>query len=95
MKIDPYRDLREDLLSVEKPGRYIGGEYGIIVKEEALLRVVISYPDLYEIGMSNLSLKILYKYLNNLNDVSCERVFVPAPDFEARLRKKKSPSVFA
>ncbi|HVP19499.1 MAG TPA: radical SAM protein, partial [Spirochaetia bacterium] len=84
--IDPVRDLAGILQSVEKPGRYVGGEYGSIVKESAALRVAISYPDLYEIAMSNSAVRILYSVLNSLPDVLCERVFAPAPDFESRLR---------
>ncbi|MGA2477565.1 MAG: TIGR03936 family radical SAM-associated protein [Spirochaetia bacterium] len=79
-------DLTPILRSVEKPGRYVGGEFGAQVKAQAALRVAISYPDLYEIGMSNAAVKILYSLLNALPDVSCERVFAPAPDFEAALR---------
>ncbi len=84
--IDPARDLSGILQSVEKPARYVGGEYGSIAKEGAALTVAISYPDLYEIGMSNNAVRILYNLLNRIPDVLCERVFAPAPDFEARLR---------
>ncbi len=84
--IDPLRDLSGILQGVEKPARYVGGEYGSIVKASAALSVAISYPDLYEIAMSNSAVRILYGMLNALPDVMCERVFAPAPDFEARLR---------
>jgi radical SAM superfamily enzyme YgiQ (UPF0313 family) len=70
---------------VEKPGRYVGGEFGARMRDEAALRVAISYPDLYEIGMSNSAIKILYALLNGIPEVSCERVFAPAPDFEQSL----------
>ena len=86
-------DLTPILRSVEKPGRYVGGEFGAHVKAQAALRVAISYPDLYEIGMSNAAVKILYSLLNALPDVSCERVFAPAPDFEAALRGAGVPLV--
>ncbi len=56
-----------------------------------LLRVVISYPDLYEIGMSNLAVHLIYRLLNSLSGVSCERVFAPAGDFEAGLRARDRP----
>jgi radical SAM superfamily enzyme YgiQ (UPF0313 family) len=78
-------DLSPVLAGVEKPGRYVGGELGARVKTGAALRVAVSYPDLYEIGMSNAAVKILYSLLNALPDVSCERVFAPAPDYEAAL----------
>ena len=76
------------LLSVEKPARYVGGEFGEIIKEKAILSMAIAFPDLYEIGMSNQALKILYKNINGIDDVSCERVFAPAPDFEESLYAK-------
>ena len=79
------------LRRVEKPGRYVGGEFGADVKSGAALKTVISYPDLYEIGMSNSAIRILYSLLNALPDVSCERVFAPAPDFEEALRAAKIP----
>ena len=65
----------------------MGGEYGSIRSGDAKsLRVVVSYPDLYEIGMSNLAVKILYGYLNSFDGVSCERVFAPDVDLERELR---------
>ncbi|MGA2975786.1 MAG: TIGR03936 family radical SAM-associated protein [Spirochaetia bacterium] len=85
------RDLRALLQRVEKPGRYVGGEFGGIKKPDAGLTVAISYPDLYEIGMSNSAVKILYSLLNSIPDVSCERVFAPAPDFEAALQAAGMP----
>jgi radical SAM superfamily enzyme YgiQ (UPF0313 family) len=80
------RELTPILRKVEKPGRYVGGEFGAVAKLEAALRVVVSYPDLYEIGMSNNAVKILYSLANAVPDVACERVFAPAPDFEDALR---------
>ena len=86
------RELRSLLSGVEKPGRYVGGEYGSLVREGlGLLRVVISYPDLYEIGMSNLAVHLIHRLLNSLPGVSCERVFAPAADFEAGLRARGRP----
>jgi radical SAM-linked protein len=85
-------DLRRILLSVEKPGRYTGGEYGVVRKESSgLLRIAISYPDLYEIGMSNLAVRYLYQQLNAMEGVACERVFAPALDFESALRSQQLP----
>jgi radical SAM-linked protein len=90
-RIDPLKDLAVSLRRVEKPARYVGGEYGSISKEgEGLLSIAISYPDLYEIGMSNSAVRILYSLLNSM-DVRCERVFAPAPDFEAVLRERGLP----
>jgi radical SAM-linked protein len=85
-RIDPVHDLRGAFGRVQKPGRYVGGEFGAIVKPDAALTVAISYPDLYEIGMSNAAVKLIYGLLNRLDGVCCERVFAPAPDFEAELR---------
>ena len=85
------RDLISLLRKVEKPGRYIGGEYGEVVKPGPVFTVALSYPDLYEIGMSNAAIRILYSLLNAIPDVSCERVFAPAPDFEEALRSAGLP----
>jgi radical SAM family uncharacterized protein/radical SAM-linked protein len=72
---------------VHKPGRYIGSELNIIRKNEAQVHMALSYPDLYEIGMSNNGLRILYDILNALPDVACERVFAVEEDFEKELRR--------
>jgi radical SAM superfamily enzyme YgiQ (UPF0313 family) len=85
------RDFSRLLRKVEKPGRYVGGEFGAAIKTGAVLSVALSYPDLYEIGMSNSAIRILYNLLNALPGVSCERVFAPAPDFEAALRAAGMP----
>jgi radical SAM family uncharacterized protein len=79
------------LLDIEKPARYVGGEYGIRSKKDAPFQAVIGFPDLYEIGMSNQALRILYNGLNDIPGISCERVFAPAPDFEKLLREKGIP----
>jgi len=100
--IDPLNALASSLLSVEKPGRYTGGEYGRLCKTDAPanadaasgiapLRTVIAFPDLYEIGMSNQALRILYNRLNRIDGISCDRAFAPAPDFEELLRSKGLP----
>jgi radical SAM family uncharacterized protein/radical SAM-linked protein len=91
-RIVPHRDLRAILPRVEKPGRYVGGEFGSLTREgSSLLRVAISYPDVYEIGMSNTSVRLIYRLLNSLEGVACERVFAPALDFEAELRARALP----
>ncbi|MDR2376789.1 MAG: radical SAM protein, partial [Treponema sp.] len=89
--IDPVRDLGEALLGVEKPARYTGGEYGILASPGSPFQTAIAFPDLYEIGMSNQALRILYNRLNAIPGVSCDRVFAPAPDFETLLRKRPLP----
>ena len=81
--------LDVDLLrSVEKPGRYIGGEVNQIKKDLSRVRtkVGLCYPDVYEIGMSHIGLKILYEILNRRPDIAAERVYAPWPDYEAGLR---------
>jgi radical SAM superfamily enzyme YgiQ (UPF0313 family) len=89
--IDPVRDLGAALLRVEKPARYTGGEYGLRARPDAAFQTAIAFPDLYEIGMSNQALRILYNRLNELPGISCDRVFAPAPDFEAVLRERSLP----
>ena len=92
MRIDAgNRDLSALLRTVEKPGRYVGGEFGTVAKPDTVLTVALSYPDLYEIGMSNAAFRILYTLLNAVPGVSCERVFAPAPDFEEALRRAGLP----
>ena len=81
------------LKSVSKPGRYSGGEYGQIVKDKAGIRcrVAFCFPDTYEIGMSNLGLRILYGVLNREPDVWCERVFAPWLDMQEQMQKYRLP----
>ena len=78
------------LRSVQKPGRYSGGEYGQIIKDKEKIkaRFAFCFPDSYEIGMSNLGMRILYGVLNQSDDVWCERVFAPWQDMTAKLREK-------
>lgn len=80
--------LNELLLTVRKPGRYVGGEWNSVRKEWTPDRVkfLLAFPDAYEIGMSNLGMKILYGILNGRDDCLCERVFSPWDDFETVLR---------
>jgi radical SAM family uncharacterized protein/radical SAM-linked protein len=89
--IKPLLDLRRDLALVQNPVRYLGGEFGQIVKESADLTFALAFPDLYEIAMSNLAIKVIYDGLNRLPSVRCERVFTPAPDFEDLLERKGVP----
>jgi radical SAM family uncharacterized protein/radical SAM-linked protein len=76
-----------------KPARYIGSEINIIKKDinNIDLRMVLSYPDLYEIGMSNLGLRIIYDSVNRIKNYYCERVFSPWLDFEEKLRENEIP----
>jgi len=86
-------NLYRILSRVTKPARYTGGEWNSVVKdwESTELKVVISYPDLYEIGMSNLGLAIIYDLLNQQADILAERVFAPWVDMEAEMRNKGIP----
>ena len=81
------------LTKVTKPGRYIGGEYGQIIKDKSKVntRFAFCFPDSYEIGMSNLGIRILYGVLNNIDDVWCERVYAPWEDMEEEMRKNNIP----
>lgn len=89
--LDPLKALGSALLGVEKPGRYVGGEYGRLAKADAPFRMAVAFPDLYEIGMSNQAIRILYNRANALEGISCDRVFAPAPDFEALLAQREVP----
>jgi radical SAM family uncharacterized protein len=86
-------DLERILREVEKPGRYTGGELNSVVKdwESVRARVVLAYPDTYEIGMSNLGMMILYDILNREPDILCERAYAPWLDMEAQLRSHGAP----
>ncbi len=84
----------EELLDkIEKPGRYTGKEYNEIVKNEneSKIKIALTFPDLYEIGMSYLGFKILYEIINQRDDASAERVFSPAVDMEKLLREQQIP----
>jgi radical SAM family uncharacterized protein/radical SAM-linked protein len=83
--------FRSDLLKVEKPARYMGGEMGARKKEKAELRFVLAFPDVYEVGMSHLGLQILYGALNGVDWVAAERVYAPWPDMEEMLRRDGTP----
>ncbi len=85
--------LNSILCQVTKPARYTGGEWNSVVKDwdKTFIRIALSYPDLYEIGMSNMALPILYELLNNQPDVLAERVFAPWVDMEALMRTAGIP----
>ena len=81
------------LKQVLKPGRYTGGEYGQVIKDAAKVkcRWAFAFPDTYEIGMSNLGVRLLYGVLNKDDDVYCERVYAPWTDMEEQLIKYGLP----
>jgi len=81
------------LREVEKPGRYVGGEWNSICKDPAAaeVKIALAFPDVYEIGMSYLGQKILYSLLNGHPGVLAERVFAPWPDMEEKLRSSRAP----
>jgi len=83
------------LAEVEKPQRYIGGEYGTVIKagDDLAARMVLVFPDVYEVGMSHLGMAFMYSYINGHDDLSMERCFAAWPDMEARLRAEKLPLV--
>ncbi|MDI3480483.1 MAG: hypothetical protein PWQ97_138 [Tepidanaerobacteraceae bacterium] len=85
--------LEENLLKVSKPTRYIGNEYNSIHKpvERMKVHIALAFPDVYEVGMSHLGIKILYHLLNEQEDVYAERVFAPWVDFEKLMRQNRIP----
>ncbi|MBN1614642.1 MAG: TIGR03960 family B12-binding radical SAM protein, partial [Deltaproteobacteria bacterium] len=86
-------DWEEILSSVERPGRYIGGEANSSGRtgKTAGLRVALAFPDTYEVGMSHLGLQILYAVVNSRADAVAERCYAPWPDMEARMRGRGLP----
>jgi radical SAM family uncharacterized protein len=92
MQIDE-RLLDRILPTVQKPGRYTGGEHNSVVKnwDTIDVKVALAFPDVYDLGMSNLGLAILYDILNKEKDVLAERVYVPWPDMEAAMRQAGLP----
>lgn len=85
--------LKRILPRVQKPARYTGGEYNEVQKnkDEVDIRFALCFPDNYEIGMSNLGVRILYGVMNEMPDVWCERCFAPWPDMEKELREADIP----
>ena len=81
------------LMQVQKPARYTGGEQNSVVKDKSkvAVRFAFCFPDLYEVGMSHLGMKILYAQFNHEADVWCERVFAPDSDMEALMREHHIP----
>ena len=87
-------DLKKRILpTVQKPARYTGGEWGEIKKDlqDVRVRVAFCFPDTYEIGMSNVGMRILYGVMNEMEGVWCERVFAPWGDMEEAMRQHNLP----
>lgn len=87
-------ELNEEiLLKVQKPARYVGGEVNSVVKDKNKVdvRFAFCFPDVYEVGMSHLGLKIIYHLLNERDDVYCERAFAPWTDMEQQMRENNIP----
>ena len=87
------KETEKFLLSVQKPGRYTGGELNSVIKDKNSvdIRYAFCFPDTYEIGMSHLGMKILYSLVNSREDAWCERVFAPWIDMEEIMRKNSIP----
>ncbi len=87
------KDLQRILPTVQKPGRYTGGEYNEIQKDPETVRVNVAFcfPDTYEIGMSNVGMRILYGVMNEMEGVWCQRVFAPWGDMEQAMRRHNLP----
>ena len=87
------KNISSVLKSVSKPGRYIGGEFNSVIKnkEEVGVRFAFCFPDTYEIGMSNLGVRILYDVLNKDKDVWCERVYAPWTDMKEKMEEYSIP----
>ncbi len=87
------KNISSVLKSVEKPGRYIGEEYNSIIKDKNVVkcRFAFCFPDVYEIGMSNLGVRILYDVLNKDKDIWCERVYAPWTDMKSRMEEYGIP----
>ena len=85
--------LQRILPTVQKPARYTGGEYNEIKKDlkDVRVRVAFCFPDTYEIGMSNVGMRILYGVMNQMDGVWCERVFAPWSDMEEAMRRNDLP----
>ncbi|MBN1936277.1 MAG: TIGR03960 family B12-binding radical SAM protein [Anaerolineae bacterium] len=81
------------LPTVSKPMQYVGAEWNAVKKpwDEVFVRFALAYPDVYEVGMSNIGVQILYDVVNGLPDALCERVFAPWPDMEAVMRAQNIP----
>lgn len=87
------KQVEKVLMQVQKPARYIGGEVGSITKDrdKVDVRFAFCFPDVYDVGMSHLGMKILYSLINERENYWCERVFAPWTDFEEVMRREQIP----
>ena len=87
------KEVEKILQYVQKPARYVGGELNSVIKDanKVDIRYAFCFPDIYEIGMSHLGMKILYGLVNEREDAWCERVFAPDIDMEEQMRKHNVP----
>ena len=85
--------LEKILYHVEKPGRYVGGEHNMVLKDwqSVETRVALAFPDIYDLGQANLGLSILYELINDRPNILVERVFSPWHDMEDALREHHIP----
>lgn len=91
MRLDPL--LEQILTEVDKPSRYLGNEVNAVVRDPATVdvRIALAFPDLYDLGLGNLGVHILYAILNQHDWVYCERAYAPAIDMETKLREHGIP----
>ncbi len=95
----PWEAIEALLHRVQKPGRYVGGEYNAVASSVAIHKpwdatdthICLAFPDIYDLGMSNFALAILYDLLNAQPDVLAERAYLPAPDMIAQMREAGMP----
>ena len=87
------KNVEKLLLKVQKPGRYVGGEKNSVIKDKSKvdIRFAFCFPDVYEVGMSHLGMKILYSLFNSKENIWCERVFAPWIDMEELMVKNNIP----
>ena len=85
--------LDRTLFNIQKPGRYVGGEFNQVKKnwDDGFTKIALAFPDIYDIGLSNLGLTILYDIINKRADALAERVYAPWTDMEDALRKMEIP----
>ena len=85
--------LNRTLFNIQKPGRYVGGEFNQVKKNwnEIITKIALAFPDIYDIGLSNLGLTILYDIINKRSDALAERVYAPWTDMEDAMRKEEIP----
>ena len=85
--------LNKILLTIQKPGRYVGGEFNQVIKnwDRVNTHFALIFPDIYDIGLPNLGMSILYDEINQRPDVLCERAYAPWLDMEKSMREKEIP----